>query len=72
MDTTEISSLVGLISTIFTLLGVTGINAADINGFLTVVGGLITAVSLIVAWISHKSAITAANNALAAAKGARG
>jgi len=52
MDTTNIATITGFIATLLTLAGITGITTSDVQGFITVIGAI----------ISHKTAITAALN----------
>lgn len=54
------ASVIGVISSLFTLAGVSGISAADINSFVNVTFGFVTLVCFLWAHIAHKQALIAA------------
>jgi hypothetical protein len=60
MSQTAVANTAGVLSAVLTLAGTTGITAADISGFVTVVGALIAAVCFIWSHISHTKAVAAA------------
>jgi len=62
MDTTQTATITGIIASILTLMGATGVTVADVQGFLTVIGAIVSLGSFIVAHFSHKSAVQAALN----------
>jgi hypothetical protein len=60
MSQTAVANTAGVLSAILTLAGATGVTAADISGFVTVLGALISAVCFIWSHISHTKAVQVA------------
>jgi hypothetical protein len=60
MDQTNLAHLIGTVSAVLTLGGVTGITSQDISGFLNVIFGIISVVSFIWAHVAHRKALAAA------------
>lgn len=59
MDSTTIAHIVGGLSAIFVVFGVTGITSQDLTGFLNVTAAIISLVSFLWAHFAHKTAVTA-------------
>lgn len=62
MDTTQTATVTGIIASVLTLMGATGVTVADVQGFLTVIGAIVSLASFVVAHFAHKSAVDAALN----------
>lgn len=64
MNVTQVgtANLIGFISALFTLGGVTGITSADIGGFVNTVMGLVTLGCFVWAHLAHKQALAQASS----------
>jgi hypothetical protein len=65
MSQTAVANTVGFLFSALTLAGATGITAQDVQGFVTVIGAIVTAACFIWSHISHRSALTAATGSTA-------
>lgn len=63
MNNPGTANLVGGISALLTLAGLTGVTSADVSGFVTVVGSIVSLGAFIWSHIAHKNAVSAANTA---------
>jgi len=54
------SNITGLLFSVLTLAGATGITASDVQGFVTVIGAIGTLACFIWSHIQHKTALAAA------------
>ena len=60
MDTTNVATTTGFISTLFAMLGYTAVTPGVLQNCLVVIGVLISIGAHVVAHFSHKSAVAAA------------
>ena len=60
MNNVAVANSVGALSALLTLAGITGVTSADVSGFVTVLGALISFIAFIWSHIAHKSALAAA------------
>jgi len=62
MDTTNVATTTGFISTLFAMLGYTAVTPGVLQNCLVVIGVLISIGAHVVAYFSHKSTVKAALN----------
>lgn len=61
MNQSTVASVVGGVSSLFVLLGITGITGQDLTGFINVVVALVAFGSYIWAHVAHKKEVAAAS-----------
>jgi hypothetical protein len=62
MNQTLAANLTGFLFSVLTLAGATGFTAQDVQGFVTVMGAIVTAACFIWSHLAHKSAVAAASS----------
>jgi hypothetical protein len=60
MSQTALANTTGVLFSLLTLAGATGVTSQDVQGFVTVIGAIVTAACFIWSHLSHRSAIAAA------------
>jgi hypothetical protein len=63
MNNPGTANMVGAISALLTLAGLTGITAADVSGFVSVVGAIVSFGAFVWSHIAHKNALSDAKTA---------